>query len=311
MSRIAFVTCEPRKESWDDDVPAVDLVRQAGHEGEFIAWDDPDCDWRSWDLVINRSTWDYTDRLDEYLAWTKSIEPGKLRNPAEVIHWNTDKRYLADLDAAGLPVPPTMLVAPGDRLPDLHGEFVVKPTVGGSAQNTGRFSDDSLDEAAGLISALIDSGETAMIQPYLDEIETHGETAIMAFNGRIGYSVRKKAFLAANEVAPLDDEGVAVAMSDEGLVTPSQATPAELDLAARTLAWLGGRFGVLPLFARIDMVQTRSGPPVLMEVELTEPSLYLSQTQSLEVTGAEAFADAILEDLTRARAGRAASAPNL
>ena len=297
MSRVVFVTCEPRKESWDDDIPAADLVAVAGNDVEFIPWDDPDCDWSSWDLIINRSTWDYTDRLEEYLAWVDSVDPAKLRNSPAVIRWNVDKRYLADLDAAGLPVPPTMLVGPGDRLPELHGEFVVKPVVGGGARDTGRFSDDSIEESGVLINSIIDSGRIAMIQPYIDEIETHGETAVMAFNGRIAYSLNKKAFLGPDEAAPVGEDGIAVAMFDEELVTLSQAAPAELELAARTLTWLGGRFGAMPLFARIDMVQTRNGPPVLMEVELTEPSLYLSQTESLQETGTRAFAAAIIEQL--------------
>ena len=297
MSRVAFVTCEPRKESWDDDVPASDLVAVAGHDVEFIPWDDPDCDWDSWDLIINRSTWDYTDRLEEYLAWVDSVDPAKLRNSPAVIRWNVDKRYLADLDAAGLPVPPTMLVGPGDRLPELHGEFVVKPVVGGGARDTGRFSDDSIEESGVLINSIIDSGGIAMIQPYIDEIETHGETAVMAFNGRIAYALKKKAFLEPDEAAPVGDDGIAVAMFDEELVTLTQASPSEMELAARTLTWLGGRFGAMPLFARIDMVQTRNGPPVLMEVELTEPSLYLSQTESLATTGTQAFAAAILQQL--------------
>ena len=297
MSHIVFATCEPRKETWDDDLLASDLVVEAGHEVEYVAWDDRDMDWSKPDLIINRSTWDYTWRLDEYLAWVQSIEPGKLRNRAEVIKWNVDKRYLADLDAAGLPVPPTMLVGPGDRLPDLHGEFVVKPVVGGGARDTGRFSDDSLEEGGNLIQRIIDSDRIAMIQPYIDEIETHGETAVLAFNGRIAYALRKKAFLDPDEVAPEGEDGIAEAMFDEELVQLTEAAPVELDLAAKTLTWLGGRFGAMPLFARIDMVQTRSGPPVLMEVELVEPSLYLSQTIALEKTGASAFADAIIEDV--------------
>ena len=122
MSRVVFVTCEPRKESWEDDVPAADLVAVAGNDVEFIPWDDPDCDWSSWDLIINRSTWDYTDRLEEYLAWVDSVDPAKLRNAPAVIRWNVDKRYLADLDAD--------YVASLDRQLKLKGQIAKDDWVG-------------------------------------------------------------------------------------------------------------------------------------------------------------------------------------
>ncbi len=295
-ARVAYATCEPRQPMWDDDLLSAEVLAGRGVEVEFLAWDDPEADWASFDRVVNRSTWDYGARLEEYLAWVDRIGPDRLRNPPDLIRWNTDKRYLAELDGGGLPVPPTMLIAPGGAVPEFHDEVVIKPVVGAGARDTGRFSPEARPDALALLDRFAERDEIAMVQPYLSEIERHGETAVMVFGGQFAYALKKRAFLPPDRVAPADESGIAAAMSDETLVQLGQADPSEVDLALKTVAWLAQRFECLPLFARIDTLLTAQGP-VLMEVEATEPSLYLGQAQGLERTGAELFADAVIEDL--------------
>jgi glutathione synthase/RimK-type ligase-like ATP-grasp enzyme len=296
MTRIAFATCSPRQAMWEDDLPAAGLLGEAGAEVEFVAWDEP-ADWASFDRVIVRSAWDYSLRLPEFLAWVDEVGPGRLRNSPEMIRWNSDKRYLAELDGGGLPVPPTLLVAPGGRVPELDGEVVIKPVTGAGARDTGRFGNESSAAALELLEKLAERDEVAMMQPYLPEIELNGETAVVLFGGRVAYALNKRAFLPPGEVAPADETGVAAAMREEDLVTLSAASPAELELAEKTIAWIAARFGQMPLFARVDMVLTGSGQPVLMEVEMIEPCLYLGQAAALETPGAEAFAAAVFAEL--------------
>lgn len=295
-ARVAYATCEPRQPMWDDDLLSADALRARGVEVELAAWDDPGVEWDSFDRVVIRSTWDYGARLEEFLAWIDRVGPGRLRNPPDLVRWNTDKRYLAELDGAGLPVPPTMLIAPGGMVPDFHDEVVIKPVNGAGARDTGRFGPDARPEALALLDRFARQDEIAMVQPYLAEIERAGETAVMVFGGEFAYALKKRAFLAPDQVAPVDGSGIAAAMADETLVQPGQADPAEIDLALKTVAWLARRFECLPLFARIDTLLTAQGP-VLMEVEATEPSLYLGQATRLERPGAELFADAVIADL--------------
>ena len=68
-----------------------------------MSWDDPATE--DADLVILRATWDYAERRDEFLAWTRRVR--NLLNAPDVVAWNSDKRYLRDLAAAGVPVVPS------------------------------------------------------------------------------------------------------------------------------------------------------------------------------------------------------------
>lgn len=297
MTRIALATCEPRQPMWQDDLAAAEVLESAGLEVEFVAWDDPDADWASFARVLVRSTWDYATRPSEFLDWADSVGAGRLRNGPEMIRWNCDKRYLAELDGAGFPVPPTLLVAPGGRIPDLDGEFVIKPLVGAGARDTGRFGPEAAPAAFELLNRLAERDEVAMVQPFIGQIESDGETSIVVIGGKVAWAVNKGPFLAADSVVADDPEGVAAAERDEQLVRLVEPSPGEAELAHRTVGWLSSRFGATPLFARIDMVGTTPGGPVLIEVELIEPSLYLGWAADLDFPGAEVFAAAVIADL--------------
>lgn len=291
---MAYATCEPRLEAWEDDQLSAAVLAERGIEVGFHAWDDPGVEWDSFDLVVIRSTWDYTDRLDDFLEWTDRVGPEKLRNQPALIRWNTDKRYLAELDGAGLPVPPTALVAPGGPAPPFGGKVVIKPVSGAGARDTGVFDDDSRDQGIALLENLGAQDEIAMIQPYIPWIDDRGETAVIFFGGRFAYALKKKAFLPDSGVAPVKPgTKVAAGMFDDDLMSPTDASPQETELGAKTVAWMARRFGQVPLYARIDMVSSPEGEPVLMEVEATEPSFYLELTRDLETPGAELFAAAV------------------
>lgn len=294
---VAYVTCEPRQPMWEDDLLSAEALAAHGVKVEFVAWDDPDAGWRGFDRVIVRSAWDYADRLDDFLAWCDRIGPGLLRNTPDLIRWNSDKRYLAELDGSGLPVPPTLLVAPLGPVPDLHGEVVVKPVVGAGARDTGRFRPGARAGLLELLESMGRRGRIAMIQPYLHEIEETGETGLMFFGGEFAYALKKRAFLEPDRVAPAEDgPGPASAMTDETLVSPGEADPGEIGLGRRTVEWIAGKFGRAPLYLRVDTLLTEQGP-VLMEVEAIEPGFYLDQAAGLDRPGAELFAGAVITDL--------------
>jgi hypothetical protein len=280
---IAFATCSALPAgSADDDATAVLLG------AERPVWSDPSVDWERYDRVIIRSTWDYSSRLEEFLAWCTGIGERRLRNRPDLVAFNADKRYL---DTLSVPTVPTVFVAPGDPLPELSDELVVKPNVSAGARDTGRFTRTGHDQAKALIVAIQDSGRTALVQPYQPSVDARGETALVFLGGELSHVLTKRAVLSGEGIAPtIDDElQVAQVMLEPDLVAPAEPLPAERRLAERVIAEITGAFGT-PLYARVDLVLNEQGAPIVLELELLEPSLYLTDAPG----SSERFAAAIL-----------------
>ncbi len=259
-----------------DDERLAEALGRRGVEVRRVPWDADGVDWSSFDAVVIRSTWDYSTRRDEFVAWADAVGP-RLHNSAALVRWNSDKHYLADLAEAGIGVVPTTYVLPGDPLPPLTGEIVVKPAVSAGGNDTGRFSPRTHHLAADLVAHIHAGGRTAMIQPYLASVDTRGETAVVCIDGTPSHILRKRAVLRADEVAPVLDNGVvaAAAMFDPDLVVAGDATDAELQVATAVLDHVTDRFDYVPLYARVDLVAGPDGRPVVMELEAVEPNLYL------------------------------------
>jgi hypothetical protein len=275
----------------NDDHGLRDALTARGVRVDAVRWDDPVADWAAYDLAVIRSTWDYTARRDLFVAWAHRVP--RLANPADVVEWNTDKHYLRELAAAGLPVAPTAFVEPGERwTPPADGLWVVKPTISASSRDTGRYH---LPEEAGLASAhvrrLLADGRSAMIQPYLTAVDTVGETSVLCTPDGTGqlavsHAIRKGAMLSGPDIGYADPHSYT---EDISAREPSES---ELSVAARALAAVPGGPKRL-LYARVDMIQGPDGEPVLVELELTEPSLFLQYAGG----AAERLADAIVARL--------------
>jgi hypothetical protein len=274
--QVALVTFSGFPDLYEDDRLVVAPLQAAGVEVRPAVWDDPAVDWSSYDLVVVRSTWDYPLRRDEFLNWAASVP--RLANPADVLTWNTDKRYLAELAAAGVPVVPTEFVAPGEDYDLPLYEHVVKPTVSAGARDTRRFAagEDSAEHAEALLAA----SRHVMVQPYQPAVDEAGETAVLFFRGEHSHAARKAPVL----VPGLDDP-------NEVGITPREATSAQLAVAEAALAAVPWPEPLL--YARVDLVPGPDGAPVVMELELTEPCLFLLQS----VAAADRFGDAIRASL--------------
>ena len=260
MPRVALATAAAFPQlDWDG--PA---LLAALPEAEVCVWDDPEVDWASYDLVVVRSTWDYFERRDEFLAWADRVP--RLLNPAAVLRWNTDKRYLRDLEAAGVPVVPTTWLQPGDAFEPPSGEYVVKPVVSAAARDTARYGAGEDDAARAHADRLLAAGRTVMVQPYLRDVDTAGETALLHFAGEFSHAARKPPILVAGR--GIDDTAGVTAE-----ITPTSATAAELALARRVLDAVP--FSEPLLYARVDVVPGPDGAPVLLELEVTEPAFFL------------------------------------
>nr|WP_189935662.1 hypothetical protein [Streptomyces sulfonofaciens] len=293
-SRIALVTCRPQPGvRVDPDLPGLwRALGEAGAEADAVCWDDPAIDWASYDLAVIRSTWDYTWRTDAFTAWADRCGAlTRLVNPPQVVRWNTDKRYLGDLAAAGVPVVRTRYLSPEDIAagarpwepgepgnwkgpeepgePD-GGEYVIKPTAGAGGRYAARYrtADPGAAEAAGQhLARLAADGLTAMVQPYVRRIDTTGERALLFFGGRLLHAIRKGAVLVPQTAYDAKKN----AHPDP---RPWEPTRAELDVAERALAAVPGAPELL--YARVDLVDGADGRPRVMELELVEPNLFLS-----------------------------------
>jgi hypothetical protein len=291
--RVAIASVAALPPQFRDDLRIVEALVERGVSASQIPWDDPATDWSAFEAVVIRSTWDYAARCEEFLRWCDSIGP-TLHNCAGLVRWSSDKRYLADLAAAGIPTVETEYVAPGEEI-SLNGEVVVKPTVSAGARDSGRFAVAAHELAHGLIGEIQASGRTAMVQPFHSSVDSTGETAVVCIDGEPAHALRKRAVLQPDKVAPVrDDElGAAEIMYDPGLVTADVAAENELDLAARVVAEASRCFNYLPLYARVDMIRDRVGAPILLELEAIEPNFYLDQAPATTAI----VADAILKRL--------------
>jgi glutathione synthase/RimK-type ligase-like ATP-grasp enzyme len=273
VTRVALATYDPgAAPSQDRDLGTlVRALRDAGAGAQAVHWDDEAVDWAGFDVVVIRSTWDYSWRAAEFTAWAERCgKVTRLLNPAGVVRWNTDKRYLADLAAAGVPVVPTRFVEPGDAmggpgLPDGH-DFVVKPAFGAGARYAARYTPGERETALAQVARMHAEGLTAMVQPYLTRIDTSGERALQFFGGRLLHASRKRAVLSPGTAYDADK------VAHPGL-RPWTATPAELAVAERALAAVPDAPELL--YARVDLVDGEDGEPCVMELELVEPNLFL------------------------------------
>ena len=287
-SRVALVTSDLFPDLYEDDHLLRDALVERGVAVDAARWDDPAVDWAGYDLAVLRSTWDYPARRDAFVAWARSVP--RLTNPADVIEWNTDKHYLSELAAAGLPITPTAFVEPGEPwTPPSAGHWVIKPTISAGSRDTGRYSlPEDLELARAHVARLTVAGRTAMIQPYLAAVDTAGETSVLCLPDAAGeltfsHAIRKSALLTGTgeRTGEYDEE-----------ITARTPTVAELDIARRVLAVIPGGTERL-LYARVDLVPGAGGAPLLLELELTEPSLFFRYGPG----AADRLADAILTRL--------------
>ena len=265
--RIGVATCAAAPDLDEDGPLLLAALADAGVSASVGTWDDPGVDWTGFDGVLVRSTWDYPLRRAGFLAWVRACRA--TANPAGVLAWNTDKRYLEDLARAGVPTIPTVFVPPGAVLRAPAGDSVVKPSVSGSAADTGRFADPHDPAAAALVARLHAEGRTAMVQPYLPGIDVEGETSLVFLGGVLSHAVRREPLLTGTGVRP------AVVVADVlSTVRRVEADPAQRAVAEAALAAVPGGAACLS-YARVDLVPGPDGP-VVLELEATDCFLFLA-----------------------------------
>ncbi|MHB1139069.1 MAG: ATP-grasp domain-containing protein [Microthrixaceae bacterium] len=292
--RIALVTARDAWATDEDAEPMVAVLAEHGLHAEAAVWDDDGIDWAGFDAVVLRSPWDYIDRVEQFLSWADRVEVvTPLWNPAAVLRWNTDKHYLRDLSAAGLAVVPTTFLDAADPRADpaaalpAEGRYVVKPTVSVGSRDTARYEQHQRGDALAHIARLLGDDRDVMVQPYVDSVDEQGETGMLFFGGEFSHAFRKGALLTDGPAAV------------DGLYAPEQIEARvpgtdERSLADAVLDHVADRFGgTAPLYARVDVLRGDDGRPVLLELEMTEPSYFLATDPGAAGRAATAYARAI------------------
>jgi len=231
-----------------------------------MAWDDPAEDWSKARVTVLRSTWNYPLDRDGFLAWAGRVaEVSALWNPLAVLRWNTYKGYLLDLEAAGVPVAPTRLVRRGsrpslDRIRHETGwtDVVVKPAVSAASFRTLRVPPDRGEAGQRHLDELA-AERDVLVQRFLPSVEDYGERALVWIDGELTHAVRKSPRFFGEDEA-VSSEPVPISKAEAALAR------AALDAVPRPL-----------LYARIDVAPGPTGDPVVMELELVEPSLFFPQ----------------------------------
>ena len=284
-AEVALVTCADERYQEPEVHVAADALRAAGVSTDVVSWDE-DRDWGAYELVVVRTPWDYFDRVTQFLDWAARVErETSLVNPADVLRWNSHKGYLAEFTAKGVPTVPTRLV-PGpstdvaDQIREVPWEeIVVKPAVDGGARHAwrGLRDDPSLSRVA---ERLTEHGDV-VVQPFVPAI-VDGERSLVFLGGRFSHAVRKVP--KAGDYRSQRHLG--------GREVDHEPDSAELQVALAAMAAAPGRL----TYARVDLVEWE-GAPVLIELEVIEPDLFLRDVPER----VDRFVEVVRDELATAR----------
>jgi glutathione synthase/RimK-type ligase-like ATP-grasp enzyme len=276
--RIAFVTNPTRPEIEDDDRPLAEALARRGAIVISAAWDDTTFDWSKVDLAFLRSPWDYYKRVDEFFTWLSRVESTtRVLNPPDVVRWNANKRYMADLIGMGVHAVPTAFVARGETASIASiceardwRTVVLKPAVSADSWETIRIEPERYGDG----QAYLDrhrAERDIMIQPFVKDVEIGEEQCLVCYAGRFSHAVKKNsAFKGGRHVGP---EGRAVLPESDAI-----------GMAEEVLRQAG--VANLP-YARVDLARDEAGRPLLLELELFEPTLFFREAPGSEQRLAE------------------------
>lgn len=284
VQRIAILSPTPDYEENWSHIKA-DYARLLGERATFIDWTKAE-DFSAFDLVTPLLAWGYPRDCPRWFGLLDRLETDgvTVSNPVRILRWNSDKAYLAELDAAGIPSVPTLLSEALDEaaLDDARNTFntdilVIKPPISGGADGTFRLGRG--DALPGSVA-----GHRMMIQPYLPTIAAEGEYSLFYFGGKFSHSIIKR-----------PAQGDFRVQEQYGGTEEAVSAPEAAQLLAQTaFAATAAITGIETLaYARVDLLRDGDGVFRLMELELIEPSLFLRFAPDKGTAFAEALLSAV------------------
>jgi hypothetical protein len=293
---VALVTCSQQPHLSHSDSLLQRALVARDIDTHPLIWDDPAVDWSRPLVSIIRSTGDYYRQHAAFLEWAQRVSQlHALWNPFPLLHWNTHKSYLHDLEERDVPIIPTLCLVQGSsanlaRLMQEHGwsEVVIKPAVSADAYGTILLKEGMATEGQQYLDHML-SLHDMLIQPFFPAVLSSGERSLICIDGEVTHAVLRPPVLGCDPgMLPPPD------LPKKGLIVPQEE---ELRLAHKIIATLSSSV----LYARIDLVHDVSGQLCVMEVELVEPELWLAWVPA----AVERFADAITREVWQARSKRA------
>jgi glutathione synthase/RimK-type ligase-like ATP-grasp enzyme len=286
MPRVALATSSKYPNLTEDDRLLLDPLTQRNIQAEPAIWNDPSRKWSSYDAIVIRSCWDYHLQPGKFLHWIADLEALNVAvfNSADIIRWNSDKTYLRDLETKGIAVVPTLWPEPGcpislnDTLREMAWpKAVVKPRISATAYRTQLVTPENAISAQVLLDDLR-QGPGVMVQKFMDGIANEGEWSLMFFAGAFSHAVIKRP--KAGDFRVQNDFGGTAQPADPPSHVLAAATQAVESVDAT-------------LYARVDGV-VDEGPFRLMELELIEPALFLSDHAAAPARFADSIAHRLL-----------------
>lgn len=269
--RVALITCANRVEPDPDETLLLDAIAATGVHAEWIAWDG-EVKPEGFDLTCLRTCWNYYRDIAGFRDWIDATAGvSALWNPREVLHWNLHKRYLEEIERAGIATIPTRWIGQGEepKADALYaGDIVVKPCISASSFGTRRFSGEESDDALDFATEFA-RGRDVMVQPVMTGFQEPGERSLVWIDGAFTHAVTKRPRYAGE---------------DEAISQASALSLEERAFGERVLEIAPAEL----LYARVDMI-IEQGEPMLSELELVEPSLFLREHPA----ALERFAEAI------------------
>lgn len=258
---ITLATCAVLPDPDVDEEPLMEALNERGLQSRICVWDDPGVDWGESQITLIRSTWDYYRKIDAYRAWVEHVDGcSTLFNPAKAVLWNAHKRYLLELSGRGVATIPTQLVAKGakgslEEICEATGwkRVVVKPAVSAGSFQTYVMERGRLDE--GVFEKLVETRDV-LVQPYMTSVDTYGERCLVYLDGEFSHCVRKEPRFVGDE---------------ERVTGPHEIDELEVEVARAAIGCVGEEL----LYARVDLIRDDRGCPVVAELEIIEPSLFL------------------------------------
>lgn len=262
--RLAIATCHAQPLLIESERYLIDSLSEYGIAAQPVIWNDPKVHWSSFDGVLIRTIWDYHKQHDRFLAWLDVLEQSDLivGNPTELLGWNSHKFYLDELCKHGISIPATQLLPKGTDLKTVEPEwtdFIIKPAVSATAFQTFKLTPPLLAQQRAQIGQILNQKDM-LIQQFIPSIAISGEWSLLFFNHTYSHAVLKQA-----------DEGeYRVQAEFGGSYKESVPSKSIIEFAEAVLSKLKTK----SLYARVDIVEDR-GAPLLMELELIEPELFL------------------------------------
>lgn len=280
MPKIAIATYEKSPDLNDNDRLMLPILAEKGFSVSPEVWDNPKVDWKSYDLVIIRSTWDYYLKPNEFRKWVSQFVDSKTRliNSPEIVLKNSHKFYLKELAEKGVGIIPTIFLSEKIGLEKLNiwKKVVIKPAVSAGSHETEVFETANLTQE--ILDKKIGTGDW-LIQPFLEEIKDAGEISMLFFGGKLSHAIQK-----------VPKSGDFRVQKQFGAQYLKYEPTNELLEIAKNILEIAGKNSV---YARIDGVMTQKGF-LLMEVEMIEPDLYFEHAPD----GPMRFVEAVILSLT-------------